>query len=324
MSNKVSVVMYHYVRNLQESKYPKIKGLDLPLFEEQLDYLQKNYSIVDIDTVIEAYENKAILPPKAVLLTFDDGYSDHYDNVFPILKKRKISGAFYPSVKAITEHSMLDVNKIHFILAAKENKKKLIEDIFVQLDTYRESYSLANNEFYIKKLAIAGKYDTKEVVFIKRLLQRELVESLRNIITNFLFHKYVSCDEEDFSREIYMSVEQIKHMQENEMHIGSHGFEHYWLSYLDKKNQLTEINKSLEFLKRIGGNIEKWTMCYPYGSYNNDTLNILKDKGCKLRFTTQTNVADILISNKLELPRLDTNDIPKCRHAKVDEWYYRG
>ena len=124
MSNKVSVVMYHYVRNLQESKYPKIKGLDLPLFEEQLDYLQKNYSIVDIDTVIEAYENKAILPPKAVLLTFDDGYSDHYDNVFPILKKRKILGAFYPSVKAITEHSMLDVNKIHFILAAKENKKK--------------------------------------------------------------------------------------------------------------------------------------------------------------------------------------------------------
>ena len=42
--------------------------------------------------------------------------------------------------------------------------------------------------------------------------------------------------EEAFSRELYMSMDQIKCMVDCGMHIGSHGYDHYWLGHYQKMN----------------------------------------------------------------------------------------
>lgn len=38
MEKTVHFIMYHYVRDLKNSEYPTIKGLDKELFEKQLAY----------------------------------------------------------------------------------------------------------------------------------------------------------------------------------------------------------------------------------------------------------------------------------------------
>ena len=53
--------MYHYVRPILNSKYPGLKGLELKSFQRQLDYLQKNYSIIDPEEIIEALLKKTYL-----------------------------------------------------------------------------------------------------------------------------------------------------------------------------------------------------------------------------------------------------------------------
>ena len=40
MSN-LTIVIYHYVRKIKNSNYPKIKGLEIAGFKRQLDYLEK-------------------------------------------------------------------------------------------------------------------------------------------------------------------------------------------------------------------------------------------------------------------------------------------
>ena len=162
--------MYHYVRELNSSQYPDIKGLEVARFKEQLNYLLKNYTIVRVEDVIEALDLKKKLPIKAALLTFDDGYIDHYTNVFPLLKHHGIQGAFYPSARAVKEQKVLDVNKIHFILASTPDKNALVKDIFAQLDKHRTQYKLLENSQYFEKLAKTCRYDTADVVFIKRIL----------------------------------------------------------------------------------------------------------------------------------------------------------
>ena len=82
---KLTTVMYHYVRGIRDSRYPGIRGLENDLFVEQIRYLMKNYNIIKMEDVIESLGSKRKLPDKAVLLTFDDGYLDHYINVYPIL-----------------------------------------------------------------------------------------------------------------------------------------------------------------------------------------------------------------------------------------------
>jgi peptidoglycan/xylan/chitin deacetylase (PgdA/CDA1 family) len=306
----LTVVMYHYVRDLAHSRYPAIKGLDIELFKGQIAYLKKHYQFVTVEQVVASYESGEPLPEQAVLLTFDDAYIDHFTNVFPILYENKIQGAFFPPVKAITQHTVLDVNKIHFIIASAANVQLLLDEIKRLLQKYSEEYSLQPYDYYFSKLAVASRFDPKEVIFIKRLLQVELEETVRNRITDDLFRKFVSTDEGAFSRELYMNTEQLRCMAQCGMHIGSHGYDHYWLGSLTKEKQEYEIEQSRKFLNNIYSDNYMFTMCYPYGNYNADTLDILRRSGCYLGFTTEVRVATNEDS-PLTIPRLDTNDLPK-------------
>jgi peptidoglycan/xylan/chitin deacetylase (PgdA/CDA1 family) len=312
------------VRDLSHSRYPEVKGLDIALFKEQIRYLKKNYHFITMEMLINSIDNNVSLPNKSVLLTFDDGYADHFKYVFPYLDKQKVQGSFFPPVKAIKEHTVLDVNKIHFILAAEGNKSKIISEIKNELNRFRKDYNLESYSFYYDKLAQPSRYDSADVIFIKRLLQVELEESLRNIITNNLFEKIVGVSEDSFSRELYMDIEEIKCMHRNGMHIGSHGYEHYWFGSLTRENQKIEIKKALAFLNQIGCDTRQWTMCYPYGDYNDSVIELLAEYNCKLALTTEVNIADFQQYNKFILPRLDTNDIPKHKEAIKNEWYSKG
>ena len=119
----VTIVMYHYVRDLAHSRYPEIKGLPIDKFKEQIAYLKRHYTPISAYDLMDAVESKSELPPKAVLLTFDDAYRDHFSEVFPVLDKENIAGCFFPPAKCLLESRVLDVNKIHFILACVPDKQ---------------------------------------------------------------------------------------------------------------------------------------------------------------------------------------------------------
>jgi len=274
-----------------------------------------------MEELIEAVKNQTKLPNNSLLLTFDDAYKDHFEFVFPILDELGIQGSFFLPAKAIQEHQVLDVNKIHFILASVKDKKIIISDIYSVIDKFREEYSLKSNTYYGNKLKTEERrFDTGEVAFIKIMLQRELPEKFRNIMVNFLFSEYVSKDEGSFSRELYMNIDQLKCMRRKGMHIGSHSYDHCWLNTLSRERQSKEIGLSLEFLKKIGCNTENFAFCYPYGAYNDSLLSILKENGCSLALTTQPGIVDLNKDDSLTFLRLDTNDMPKDSLAKSNKW----
>ena len=87
--------MYHYVRPLRNSRFSKIKGLDLKNFKNQLEYLEKNYEVITHKDVIDALNDNKQLPKNSVWLTFDDGYKDHINFVLPLLEKFGYCGTFF-------------------------------------------------------------------------------------------------------------------------------------------------------------------------------------------------------------------------------------
>ena len=132
---QLKVVMYHYVRDLKNSRYPDIKGMDYEKFKRQIRYLRDRYNIVRMEDVLSACAGSA-LPDNAMLLTFDDSYMDHFTHVFPVLDAYGIQGSFFIPAKTFVEKKLLDVNKIHFILAAGDIKE-LLPHLFSRLDYYR-------------------------------------------------------------------------------------------------------------------------------------------------------------------------------------------
>ena len=68
-------------------------------------------------------------------------------------------------------------------------------------------------------------------------------------------------------------------------------------------------------------------MCYPYGNYNSDTIEILKKLNCRFGLTTYVGLVSTTSSEEdavFKLPRLDTNDIPKQANAKTNEWFHKA
>ncbi|WP_045050019.1 polysaccharide deacetylase family protein [Chromobacterium violaceum] len=311
MKSELSIIMYHYVRQLEETRYPSIKGRRISEFKYQIDHIKKNYHPVTVLDVVNCIRNDEQLPPKAVLLTFDDGYIDHYSNVFPILFDAGIQGAFFPPVGPVSRSELLDVNRIHFTLAVEENHEKLGLSLDEEILAYKAEYYLKSPEEYRAEWAKSDRFDNAETIYVKRMLQVALPEDLRNIIARKLFSKYVSIDEATFAAELYCTPAQLKVMQSSGMYIGSHGDSHYWLDSVDHATQIKEIESSLKFLREVGSPVDDyWVMCYPYGAWSESLLSTLGQYGCSLGLTTNVGKAQVGMDNPLLLPRLDTNDLP--------------
>ena len=245
-----------------------------------------------------------------MLLTFDDGYIDNYTVVLPLLRKYGLQGSFFIPGKTFSENVVLDVNKIHFILASasvdviKEDLKQKLNE-----NRYGEYGEIPSNDELYARYAIMDRYNSRDVVFIKRLLQTVLPEKLRSKLATELFEKYVGIPENYFSRELYMNRDQIRCMKENGMYIGIHGYDHYWLGNLSKDQMFRDIDKALnvmeEFIDR-----DAWVMNYPYGDYNDDVIRYISSQGCKMGLTTEVRVANIGTDDRYKIPRLDCNDFP--------------
>lgn len=323
MSN-LTIVMYHYVRDVETTPYPRIKALSVGAFEGQLEYLRRHYNPISGHDLMNAVEAKAALPPRAVLLTFDDAYKDHFTNVLPLLERQKLSGCFFPPAQCILENRVLDVNKIHFILASVPNPKRLVKEVRELMDVMRGEFELGSFDAYWGRCGIASRYDPAEVMFVKRMLQKELPEALRAQLTDDLFQEYVTGDEETFARELYMDVAQVSALRSRGMYVGSHGFSHRWLNAIPVREQKQEIDASLRFLKLVGANTKRWMMCYPYGGYDDSVLGVLRERDCCVGLTTRVGIADLAGDDPLTLPRLDTNDLPKVGDAAPNEWTGRA
>jgi peptidoglycan/xylan/chitin deacetylase (PgdA/CDA1 family) len=305
----LTIVMYHYVRDLPRTQYPNIKGLLTKDFEGQLDHIARHYSVCGFSQVRSAMSGQCQLPTNPCILTFDDGLNDHYETVMPRLIDRGWTGAFFPPARAIDERRMLDVHKIQFILASVTDYAALMDELLRRIDEYRESASLAPADDLIRTFAIPNRFDSGPVMFVKKMLQWVLPAKIRSEITGRIFAKYVSLDETAFADQLYLTTSQLREMASCGMEIGGHGYNHDWLGTLSREAQIQEIEQTAAFLgKVLDRPVSDWVMCYPFGSYNADTLQLVSQMGCKIGLTTKVGLANL--ARPLELERVDTNDLP--------------
>jgi poly-beta-1,6-N-acetyl-D-glucosamine N-deacetylase len=92
------VLSYHDVRDDVEGDLdPDRFAVSTERLVEQFDWLRANgYTPVSVDQLLAAREGSGVLPPRPVLLTFDDGLRSTYTRVFPLLR---LFG--YPAVVAV-------------------------------------------------------------------------------------------------------------------------------------------------------------------------------------------------------------------------------
>ncbi len=95
---QVPILMYHYIETPPKGANEFRVDLSVPpeRFEQQLRYLkQEGYQSITLEDLALHLTRGTPLPEKPVILTFDDGYADAYENAFPLLKRYGFSGTFF-------------------------------------------------------------------------------------------------------------------------------------------------------------------------------------------------------------------------------------
>jgi len=102
----IRVLVYHSItdklieNDWDENTTPK------DLFDRQMGYLADNkYNIISCRQVIQYLTDYGKIPPRAVALTFDDGYKDNYTNAFPILKEYNFCATIFPTINFLRDYS---------------------------------------------------------------------------------------------------------------------------------------------------------------------------------------------------------------------------
>jgi peptidoglycan/xylan/chitin deacetylase (PgdA/CDA1 family) len=303
--HNIYVVAYHYVHPKKKSIFQNLKSLELKDFKDQISYFQKNYNLINYEDFCSIMIEKKITKKPCFLLTFDDGYKDHYDYVFPYLCKKKINGIFFPMIEPIVKNNVSLTNKIHLILSKNNNHKNLLSEI---KKTLKKKFDIDLEKFYKKFILVNEyKFDSKTTAFIKLLLQNLLEIPIREFLINNLFKNY---NEKETSKKLYLNKSEIKEMLDNKMIFGIHGYSHERLGEMSKDNQKKDLMKVIKFFINTIGTKFNYDIpiAYPFGSYNRNTINVLKNANISYGFNAKLgSINKKNISHIYDLPRIETN-----------------
>ncbi|EMP7251744.1 TPA: poly-beta-1,6-N-acetyl-D-glucosamine N-deacetylase PgaB [Enterobacter cloacae] len=93
--NHFLVLAYHDVEDdAADQRYLSVRTSAL---NEQISWLVHNgYNAISVQDILDAHDGKKTLPPKAFLLSFDDGYSSFYTRVWPLIQAWNVPALWAP------------------------------------------------------------------------------------------------------------------------------------------------------------------------------------------------------------------------------------
>ena len=249
------VLAYHRVL-LESRPGPLNNTVSFQAFEKQVCALAKRFPVISLceaaDQCMAGYAKAAT----QIVLTFDDGYQDNYEIVFPFLKKKGFRATFFLAAEYIDSNGPLwDVEVIRILQANPS----------------------------IKSVEVDGRMIKQGMVeprlpFIFRLLDemKPLGFAQRRMAISSLGGHTKSVDR-------CMTWGEVREMSQAGMEIGSHGLSHRALTRIPYLEAQEAIRGSKEIIEsRIGAKCRHFS--FPFGGkqdYNQALINYVKETGYK-------------------------------------------
>jgi peptidoglycan/xylan/chitin deacetylase (PgdA/CDA1 family) len=277
----LNVVMYHYVRDLPRTPFPRIKGMLLESFRSQVKKLSERYEMARLETALEFLSGSYQPKRDLCLLTFDDGLREHYQDVTPILAELGIQGQFFVISRCQEDNWVAPVHMNHFLTAAlgfEEYRTQFLARLDGEL---RESDPIRAARTY--------PWDSKEVAQFKLLFNFELDTQTRDAIVRDLFRSNLG-DEGQFARELYFNWEEGRQMQAAGMLLGGHTHQHRPLAGLSRNALIDDLRQCRDLLRLRLAQQELWPFSYPYGkkdSFDRRCVLLLRKLGFSCSFSTE-------------------------------------
>ena len=245
-------------------------------------FLDQKYEVITLDTFYDRITRSDIRKP-FVCFTFDDGYIDNYEIVYPLFKKYELPFTIYvtnsfPNKTAVLWWYMLEDLVLQNSRVEFEFEKKYTfqsENLNNKISTWST----------IRQLILGCKID------------------LQNNLLTTIFNNY-GIDPNDYMH-LTLNWKQIKYLANDPLvTIGVHTLNHFNLKKLSSHKVNDEIiNSKIELENKIGKKIEHFA--YPFGTINEAGLREFEiAKSCNFKTMTTTREGNIFLEHKKYLERL--------------------
>jgi len=266
----VQILVYHRVNDENDSFFPALRIAD---FRRQMAFIAENYYVYSLEDAAESIETDDV-PESAMVVTFDDGYRDNFQNAFPVLREFSIPATIFLATNAVRPGMPLWHDDV--FSAFRNTKAEWLKG----LPENRSSFSLRN---------LSDKLDAQRHVLklLWSLPEKEREKLVGQLLDSLRVER---CDKQD----LMLSWDEIRVMQTHKIRVGSHTVTHPILTTLSEarlRSELAESKRTIE--EHLGCPIS--TFAYPVGraqDFDQRTKAILKEHGYRSAVTTIFGVND--------------------------------
>ena len=285
-----AVFMMHHVRAAPDRPFQPNKHLEItPEFLKlSVNRIRSNgYDIISMDEAVDRIKTGYGRKRYAVL-TFDDGYHDNLDVVYPILKQMDVPFTVFIATGFVDRTSLLWWLILEEIIAHNDE---------IRFTGHMDGQGIASR-------SLEEKYRAFEK--ISQFLTTEVEETEQRLIVDALADRYKLSPREVADRRI-MTWDEVRQLNTDPLvTIGAHTEQHFSLARLDRETARRDIQAGVERLEQELGQRPKH-FAFPYGkaeSVCSRDADQLREMGFASSVTTMPGV---LQSAK----RIDTMMLPR-------------
>jgi peptidoglycan/xylan/chitin deacetylase (PgdA/CDA1 family) len=318
-------VMYHFVMD-HDDRFPSLKTLKKNDFIGQLDYLLRHHIPLKADDLRRVATRQAQLPSNGFVLTFDHGTRDHIEIILPELLKRGIEGIFLIMTSVVVERKLPTIEKQRFLEGHFQDYKEFLK-LFSErcIKCYpekRDLFSVTEQTLFNAKTYLADFdfYSDEERLF-RKIRDKHLHKNQLAQIIDDCFYEILG-NEQDIVDKYYLSMDDLKELNESGMVVGSHGHHHINYNESGEQDCYVDLQESFTILRNELGDKGIDIASYPNGRYAPHLDKILADLGVQLCFTTRSGL-NFSPEKKYSIDRLDTTKLPKCADDPIHQWSRR-
>jgi peptidoglycan/xylan/chitin deacetylase (PgdA/CDA1 family) len=266
---RLSILTFHRVHARADSIFPD--ELDAERFDQRMRFVAQTFNVLTLGQAISRLAAGS-LPPRAMVITFDDGYADNVEVALPVLRRHGLAATFSVATGFLDGGRMWNDSVIECLRATAKD-------------------SLDLEAFGLRRLPVAEAKDRR--VAIEQLLSRIkylTVAERDQAITRL----QAICGVAALPRGLMMRTEQVRELHRAGMEIGGHTVNHpilLSLTLAEAESEIVEGKRRLEAICDSPVDVFAYPNGIPGQDYTAEHAKLVEALGFRGAVTTARGVA---------------------------------
>jgi len=268
-----TLILYGHRLSADDEGY--LQGLAPEWFGQQLAYLSRFFSPLQLSELVDCYEQRRPVPGDGVVITFDDGFRDNLTRGLPHLIHHQVPAVVFVVTRSITTGELPWSQRLGYVM--QQTTRREVQIVPGTRPTPITSASRRRAAYLRIKEGLTVCSQVERDDAIERIAEEVGVTPPVDRMLS------------------WGNLDELRH---HGIEIGAHTYSHAHLARIPVQEARKEMQRSLDDLQEHLG-VERPFFCFPAGSVNDELVELAREIGFRGCFRS---------SRKRRFNRLDTSD----------------